>query len=178
MFTAIRGIINSWQTMLKVTFSSYCHLINGKEWSFPWLLCPTVLPRHQGRKELYNYLLRHESSLLWGPRPVWLYKSSSRLKCKHALSRVPRVCYNYPSTKRRWRCSLHLALLSSSSPLWSFPPQPPPCSRPPPGPQGTTTTLHRFVNLCTIPSSPSSPRKSKGDKKKSMKICYGFEIIF
>lgn len=50
------------------------------------LLCYPVI---RERNELYNYLLRHESSLLWGSRPVWLYKSSSRSKCKCVLSAVP-----------------------------------------------------------------------------------------
>lgn len=43
------------------------------------------------RNELYNYLLRHDSSLLQGCRPVWCYKSSSRPECKCAVSASPQA---------------------------------------------------------------------------------------
>lgn len=90
----------------------------------------------------------------------------------------PRGWYNYQATLRRWRCSLHLALLSSSSRLWTFPLQPPPYLQPPPGPRRTTTALHRFVNLCRIPSSFPCPRTLKGGNEKiRKKICCCVKII-
>lgn len=56
---------------------------------FPDSCIPWCYPVIRERSELYNYLLRHESSLLQGPRPTGGYKSSWRAKGRRTQSASP-----------------------------------------------------------------------------------------
>lgn len=98
---------------------------------FPWLLCPTVLPLIREKGCIITFWdIDHPYSLR--PRPVWLYKSSSRLKCKlHCLR--PLGLLWVPIRQRRWGASciwpccpphhrsevFHMTLLLAASPRTS-----------------------------------------------------------